>query len=91
MKAQGLSISTIIIAAIALVVLVVIVAVFTGRMSIFGIELSNTQKGTLCPGNMIQAVSCPEGKVQDYNNFRQCLEDESPEIGCSKAGYICCR
>lgn len=34
-KAQGLSINTIIIAAIALIVLVVLVAIFTGRLGLF--------------------------------------------------------
>ncbi|MBI2134985.1 hypothetical protein HYU09_03265 [Candidatus Woesearchaeota archaeon] len=34
-KAQGLSINTIIIAAIALIVLVVLIAIFTGRLGLF--------------------------------------------------------
>ena len=37
-KAQGISINTIIIAAIALIVLVVLIAVFTGRMSLLALN-----------------------------------------------------
>jgi len=43
-NAQGLSITTIIVAALALVVLVIIFAIFTGRISIFGRGI------TECPG-----------------------------------------
>ncbi|MBW3001723.1 hypothetical protein KY338_01015 [Candidatus Woesearchaeota archaeon] len=43
-KAQGLPITTIIIAALALVVLVILFAIFTGRISIFGRGI------TECPG-----------------------------------------
>ncbi len=41
-KAQGLSINTIIIAAIAVVVLVVLIAIFTGRIGMFSTALSGT-------------------------------------------------
>ena len=47
-KAQGISINTIIIAAIALIVLVVLVAVFTGRLGGFisGVESCQDKGGT---------------------------------------------
>ncbi|MBI2134984.1 hypothetical protein HYU09_03260 [Candidatus Woesearchaeota archaeon] len=41
-KSQGLSINTIIIAAIALIVLVVLIAIFTGRLGLFSKGLSGT-------------------------------------------------
>ena len=47
-KAQGISITTIIVAAIALIVLVVLIAVFTGRMGIWGIGLDEAGKGVEC-------------------------------------------
>ena len=50
-KAQGLPITTIIIAALALVVLVILFAIFTGRISIFGRGI------TECPGNCIMQYS----------------------------------
>ncbi len=43
-NAQGLSITTIIVAALALVVLVILFAIFTGRIAIFGRGI------TECPG-----------------------------------------
>jgi hypothetical protein len=94
MKAQGLSINTIIISAIALVVLVVLIAVFTGRMSLFGQGLDQTQRGDLCEGGTLTVVEgnqCPEGATPIYRNFRDCTQDEDPEsTGCMKPGYICC-
>jgi len=47
-KAQGISINTIIIAAIALIVLVVLIAVFTGRISLWGTGLDQAQTGKTC-------------------------------------------
>ena len=44
-KAQGISMNVIIIAALALIVLVVLLVIFTGRMGIFGKGL-NTCKGS---------------------------------------------
>ena len=41
-KGQGISINTIIIAAIALAVLVVLFAIFTGRLNLFSIGLQQT-------------------------------------------------
>ena len=41
-KAQGLSLTTIIVAAIAIIVLVVLIAIFTGKINIFGDEYSDT-------------------------------------------------
>ena len=46
MKAQGISINTIIIAAIALIVLVVLIAVFTGRIGNWGIGVDDVTNPT---------------------------------------------
>jgi hypothetical protein len=50
MKAQGLSVRTVIIAALALIVLIVLVAIFTGRIRIFsgGARNCATQGGKYC-------------------------------------------
>ena len=58
-KAQGISITTIIVAAIALIVLVVLVAIFTGRMGIWGQGLDSAGKGTYCQGSTAPASSEP--------------------------------
>jgi hypothetical protein len=46
-KGQGLSLTTIIVAALALIVLVVLVMVFTGRINVFEKGLSNEGKAEL--------------------------------------------
>jgi len=46
-KAQGLSLTTIIVAAIGLIVLVILVAIFTGQMASFGIGISRAAKAEL--------------------------------------------
>ena len=50
-KAQGLPITTVIIAALALLVLVIIVLVFTGRITMFGRGVSE------CPGRCLAPYS----------------------------------
>ena len=80
-KAQGLSITTIIVAAIALIVLVVIIAIFTGRLGIFSGELGKAQEnkclekggtciaaGNECGNNLVRdfGASCPD------SNFPVC-------------------
>ena len=47
-KGQGLSMNVIIIATIGLVVLVVLIAIFTGRLGSFGQKLAEEEKGVTC-------------------------------------------
>ncbi len=46
-KAQGLSLTTIIVAAVGLIVLVLLVAIVTGRMRIFGLGVSKVARTEL--------------------------------------------
>jgi hypothetical protein len=50
-KGQSISINAIIIAALALIVLIVLIMVFSGRMSIWGREMDTQQKGRTCADN----------------------------------------
>ena len=68
-KSQGMPINVIIIAALALVVLVVLLAVFTGRIKIFSENLQSCaakqgqcEKGLSCPSNkaLVTNTNCPE-------------------------------
>ena len=69
-KAQGLSINTIIIAALGLAVLVILFAVMTGRLNIFGKGVDSTQS---------QLTQCDQQcKVQGYLSG-------SPSASCSAA------
>ena len=72
-KAQGLSLNTIIIAALVLIVLVVLVIIFSGRMGRFGKTLTEAEetediciyKGGVCKED------CP---AEEYieGNFKEC-------------------
>ena len=68
-KAQGMPINVIIIAAISLIVLVVLVAIFTGRIGLFGQKVSETGKdcskyvmveagNTYGPGGVWKLTAC---------------------------------
>jgi hypothetical protein len=57
MKKADISINTIIVAAIALIVLVVLVAIFTGRMGLFVNDIDKTKP--MCTG------AIPSGEVKD--------------------------
>jgi hypothetical protein len=82
-KAQGLSMTTIIIAALALLVLVVLALIFSGRMRVFGTEtkacrnLGGECGNTACnPEKQVRLMKalCPEG--QDY-----CCLDREDTLG----------
>ena len=91
-RAQGISINTIIIAALALIVLVVLIAIFTGRMGIWGNELGIAQKGAACPGTMRQG-SCEDTEEQFVGNLLQCDKNQvsNPDSNkCWAPGWTCC-
>jgi len=82
-KAQGLSITTIIVAAIALIVLVVIIAIFTGRLGVFSGSLGKISEndckdipGARCIGSNEQC------KVDEVRAFGK--------TGCLAASPNCC-
>jgi len=100
-RGQGLSITTIIVAAIALVVLVVLIAVFAGRFSIFDRGVSNVGActGTIDCNQFSDANSCEGvGCTWDPNEALTCsgtpskscvsyVTQESCEtLGCSWSG-----
>lgn len=78
-KAQGLSINTIIIAAIALIVLVVLVAIFTGRLGLFSKGLGETTTcEQICKARGIDATKCgtgtgENGEIQPLGLTKQLL------------------
>ncbi len=85
-KAQGLSLNTIIIAAIVLIVLVVLWAIFTGRMGVFTKGVKDIEK-LRCTDDIIggQASSipddegsivCPAGKSRIPGTFTDISETE---------------
>lgn len=64
-KGQGLSVNAIIITALALIVLIVLIMVFTGRMTIFGAGLSGATEGEECKDSSFSvAVKTPGGTTK---------------------------
>ena len=71
-KAQGMPINVINIAALALIVLVILLAIFTGRIKIFSENLQSCpakqgecEPGSKCPPNkaLVTNTDCPKDKV----------------------------
>ena len=91
-KAQGLSINTIIIAALGLAVLVILFAVFTGRIGIFGKNIDATQQQLTTCAQQCQVSGynggTPKGECASSNEIRiygQFSEDSfksNPDMKC---------
>ena len=88
-KSQGISLNTIIIAAIALIVLVVLVAIFTGRM---GLTVKEIDK---CKGSCVSTSDECQGTYSRVDSSSACNLDplgENPEgeWGIGAKFGICC-
>ena len=81
-KAQGLSLTTIIVAAVGLIVLVVLVAIFTGQMASFGLGINKAAKAELVTLKLDYGECHPSRGIE--NNFLSALnkaeEDEKAVI-----------
>ena len=82
-KAQGISLTTIVIASLSLIVLVVLVLIFTGRMSLFGLGMDTTEKdcANLCKGGGY----AQGGSVKDATCSLGETEQSFPKVVC------CCK
>jgi len=88
-KAQGISITTIIIAAVALLVLIVLIAVFSGKMQLWGrdYDTSTTEaRNKICwsqPGHCVSsAAECATGEyLSEVGKWLDCGTDQ----GCCKS------
>ncbi len=81
-KAQGLSLNTIIIAALVLIVLVVLIMIFTGRMGWFNIGLFNATTPKTC-GEM-GGTPTPEDQCSIEQRVLVQVSDLEP-------GEVCCK
>ena len=65
-KGQGLSLNVIIIAAIGLIVLVLLIAIFTGRIGTFRKSVAREEAGLTCPdlGGSWSTNPCGEGETE---------------------------
>lgn len=83
-KSQGLSINAIIIAAIALIVLVVLVAVFTGRFSGF---VSQVER---CKGTCVDTQADCAGTYDRVDPTGACDQDGDGEYLANGRDGFCC-
>jgi len=77
-KAQGLSLTTIIVAAVGLIVLVILVAIFTGRMALFGIGISKAARTELAALKLDYGQCHPSRGMESI--FMNELDDTEEEI-----------
>jgi len=82
-RAQGLSLTTIIVAAVGLIVLVILVAIFTGRMSIFGIGVSKAARTELAELKLDYRQCHPSRGME--NLFTKALDDAQDEAAKATA------
>jgi len=84
-KAQGLSLNVIIVATLGLIVLVILVAVFTGRIGSWGSSVASVEEGKTCDeygGDWTDGSSCDEDERPIYN-----LDRDEITI---HVGQVCC-
>jgi len=82
-KAQSLSLTTVIVAALALLVLVILTMIFAGRMGTFNQGLKNCD--TLCTTS---SDSCIEAGYELAGFYGSCKDPSGTEI---KEGAYCCK
>jgi len=90
-KGLGLAINIIVIAVLALLVLTVLWAIFTGRMGAFNVRLRESDENIRCTDNIIygQKITltenikeCPQGKTKIPGKFADI--EEGKELCCTK-------
>jgi len=84
-KSQGLSLNTIIIAAICLVVLIVLIAIFSGRINIFGKTYTESQQ-------LAKSQVCwsQGGYCENFiNDCREGIERPGRHVDCGENQKCC--
>tara|TARA_Y100000034_G_C6714605_1_gene315814 strand:+ start:296 stop:574 length:279 start_codon:yes stop_codon:yes gene_type:complete len=89
-KAQGISLNVIIIAAIGLVVLVLLVAIFTGRINVFGTGVEKTTEAgirNVCLSeNKVCTDEQPDGYVETSVPAGGWVDCKSPKVCYEEQG-----
>ena len=104
-KGQGVSITTIIVAAIALIVLVVLIAIFTGRLGGFETGLTSEEQagrvqaaalasdGNVTAGNAcwgIADATCKSPGTCAYDNLQN-RPVTATKLNTCQQGLVCCK
>jgi len=79
-NAQGLSITTIIIAVIGLIIVIVLIAIFTGRIGTFGQGLDETKT--------CSSICAALGKSGETDKIRSACQDANGQILPGKFGDV---
>ena len=82
-KAQGLSLTTIIVAAVGLIVLVILVAIFTGRMAMFGVGVSKAARTELAALQLDYGKCRPSRGMESL--FMGALDDAEDSVAKAEA------
>jgi hypothetical protein len=91
MKRADISINVIIVAVLGLVVLIVLAAIFTGKIRIFGANVEGTcseQQGA-CLSQDPGSTSCPLDKTLKWTYGCDCVPKGSPDCQDKKYGQCC--
>jgi len=89
-KAQGISLNTIIIAALVLIVLIVLIVILSGRMNLFGDGYDSTTgdvDNAICMGDGYSCVTpdngnCPSGRGSEKSSNVDWIDCTSNQICC---------
>lgn len=77
-KSQGISLTTVVIAALALLVLIVLILIFTGRIGIFQEGVSKCPPGTTNQSNPVcQGGGLPRQVVGTDDNVQYCCPNDT--------------
>jgi len=82
-KSQGLSLTTVIIAALALIVLFVLILIFSGRISFVNEQLVD------CPENTVKSPDTPCSENANYQELPVKIGEEKQADGTTKTVYCC--
>lgn len=77
-KSQGISLTTVVVAALALLVLIVLILIFSGRMGIFQSGVANCPAGTTPQDNPNCERGIPRLVIGSGDNVEYCCPDGSP-------------
>jgi len=83
-KAQGMSIKIIIVAVIGLIILVIVIALLTGKLGIFTVEVENV--GNPAKNCIDQDGTVDKGKTNCLSGVEVISKDTLPG-----SGDVCCR
>ena len=90
-RAQGISLNTIVIAALVLIVLIILIVIFSGRMNLFGDgydAASDDVKSAICMGDGYSCMTPAQGSTSCPTGYEK--TPTADWIDCT-SNQVCCR